>query len=148
MGKGFKRPESVLVLVYTRGGEVLLMRRTRPADFWQSVTGSLAWGEEPQAAARRELFEETGLTVGADLLDCGVTNRFPIRPPWRARYDPGVHDNTEHVFRVVLPARRSVTLNPAEHSDYAWLPREAAAARASSYTNRDAILAFVPACPG
>jgi dATP pyrophosphohydrolase len=148
MGQSFKRPESVLVLVYTRGGEVLLMRRARPADFWQSVTGSLAWGEEPRAAARRELFEETGLTADADLLDCGVTNRFPIRPPWRARYDPGVRENTEYVFRVALQARRPVTLNPAEHREYVWLPRDAAAARASSSTNRDAILAFVPACPG
>jgi dATP pyrophosphohydrolase len=147
MGQSFKRPESVLVLVYTRGGEVLLMRRAQPADFWQSVTGSLAWGEEPRAAARRELFEETGLTADADLLDCGVTNRFPIRPPWRARYDPGVRENTEYVFRVALQARRPVTLNPAEHREYVWLPRDAAAARASSPTNRDAILAFVPPRP-
>ncbi|MGD8932832.1 MAG: NUDIX domain-containing protein, partial [Chromatiales bacterium] len=49
----YKRPESVLVVVYTAGGEVLLLRRTRPRDFWQSVTGSLHWGESPRQAARR-----------------------------------------------------------------------------------------------
>ena len=39
--KRFKRPESILVVIYTRHGDVLLMERTRPAGFWQSVTGSL-----------------------------------------------------------------------------------------------------------
>ncbi|HEX6549558.1 MAG TPA: dihydroneopterin triphosphate diphosphatase, partial [Gammaproteobacteria bacterium] len=34
----FKRPESVLVVIYTSRGEVLQLRRREPADFWQSVT--------------------------------------------------------------------------------------------------------------
>ena len=55
----YKRPQSVLVLVYTAAGQVLLLRRIRPRGFWQSVTGSLRWGESRQRAARRELFEET-----------------------------------------------------------------------------------------
>ena len=53
-----KRPESVLVLVYTEASEVLMLRRTYPSDFWQSVTGSLEWGEKPYDTAVRELWEE------------------------------------------------------------------------------------------
>ncbi len=141
----WKRPESVLVVVHTRGGEVLLLRRRSPPDFWQSVTGSLEWDEpDPRQTARRELAEETGLGDEVALIDCRQANRFPILPAWRRRYAPGVMENLEHVFRVELPAARPVVLNPDEHTAWRWLPRDRAAAMATSYTNRDAILRFVP----
>ena len=37
-----------------------------------------------------------------------------------------------------------IRLNPQEHQTCCWLPREQAAHRVGSYTNRDAILEFVP----
>ena len=144
MGPPFKRPESVLVIVYTLAGEVLLLRRRRPADFWQSVTGSLEWEETaPLQAAYRELREETGLGEGLEVLDCGTVNRFPILPPWQPRYGEA-RENTEYVFRVELPHHPPIHLNPEEHDCYLWLPREEAAAKVTSYTNRDAILQWVP----
>lgn len=137
----YKRPESVLVVVYTAAGEVLVLLRRQPPDFWQSVTGSLRWDEtDPLATARRELCEETGLGDEVEVVACGTINRFPILPPWRHRYAPNVTENIEHVFRVLLPERRPIILNPAEHSEYEWLPRAVAAARVASWTNRDAIL--------
>ena len=139
----YKRPESVLVLVYTQGGEVLLLRRVHPADYWQSVTGSLKWQEKPLQGAYRELAEETGLEPSEELLDCGYSNRFPIIAPWKARYAPEDRYNVEHVFRLELPAPIAIQLNLQEHSEYQWLPKEQAAARVSSWTNRDAILRFV-----
>jgi dATP pyrophosphohydrolase len=139
----YKRPESVLVVVYTAADEVLVLLRRQPPDFWQSVTGSLRWDEtDPLDAARRELREETGLGDAVEVVDCGATNRFPILPPWRHRYAPAVVENIEHVFRVCLPERWPITLNPAEHSEYEWLPQSAAAVRVTSYTNRDAILSL------
>lgn len=137
----YKRPESVLVAVCTRGGEFLMLRRTRPAGFWQSVTGSLGWEESPREAALRELREETGLAVAKhDLVDLHHTERFTIRPAWRARYAPGEYYNREHWFALVLPRRRSVRLNPGEHVESRWLDAYRAAALATSWTNRDAIL--------
>jgi dATP pyrophosphohydrolase len=138
---GYRRPESVLVLIYTRAGEVLLLQRRTPADYWQSVTGSLEWGESPSAAARRELREETGLD--APVIDCHRTYTFPIHPAWRARYAPGTATNREHVFRIACTGRPPVRLNPQEHRALRWLPRAAAAALASSWSNRAAILEFV-----
>jgi dATP pyrophosphohydrolase len=140
---GFKRPESVLVLVYTEGREVLLVQRARPLDFWQSVTGSLKWDECPALAARRELYEETGLKAGQGLLDCQMRYRFRILPAWRTRYAPGMRLNTEHVFALRLPRRCVVRLNRREHLHHQWLDWHRAAAKVSSWTNRDAILRIV-----
>ena len=64
---GFRRPESVLVVIHTPRRECLLMERVFPRGFWQSVTGTLRWRETPAAAAVREVREETGLDcVGPD----------------------------------------------------------------------------------
>lgn len=134
----FKRPESVLVVVYTRALECLLLKRIAPPDFWQSVTGSLGWNETPAEAAARELGEETGLAP-AGLVDAAEQVSFPILPEWQHRFAPGTHENLEHWFYLELPARRSVTLNPDEHDDHAWLDVDAAAARATSWTNRAAL---------
>ncbi|MCB1770541.1 MAG: dihydroneopterin triphosphate diphosphatase [Candidatus Competibacteraceae bacterium] len=141
----YKRPESVLVVVYVVSDDVLVLRRRQPPDFWQSVTGSLRWEEtDPLEAARRELFEETGLGEGLEIIDCNKVNRFQILPPWRHRYAPDVMENSEHVFRVGLAERRPAVLNPNEHSACEWLPRSIAADRVTSWTNRDAILALPP----
>ncbi len=138
-----KRPESVLVIVYTLVGEVLMLRRKYPDDFWQSVTGSLEWDEVPLEAAIRELQEETGL-VGQDIQDCHYSQKFEIYPIWRERYAPGVTHNQEHVFCVALPETVEIQLDPREHSEYLWLPREQAIDLAFSHTNQEAISRWVP----
>jgi len=144
--KAEKRPESVLVLVYTRSGEVLMMERVQPRGFWQSVTGSLRWGESAPAAAARELAEETGLQAGHRLLDLRAGARFPIVPPWRARYAPEVHVNREHWFALELPARRTIRLNRKEHRQYRWMSAGLAARRATSWTNRKLIRQWMSRC--
>ncbi|WP_126453662.1 dihydroneopterin triphosphate diphosphatase [Sulfuriflexus mobilis] len=138
----YKRPESVLVVIYTRDAQVLMLERAAPRGFWQSVTGSLREGESALAAARRELEEETGL-VG-EPVETGLTNTFLIAPAWRARYAPAVTHNHETVFALQLDSAREVRLNPDEHVAQRWLSREQAAAQASSSSNREAILALVP----
>lgn len=138
----YKRPESVLVVIYTAAGEVLLLERRQPAGYWQSVTGSLEWGEIASAAAVREVREEAGLECSDRLVDCGYSNRFDIIPAWRARYAPVVHTNTEYVFRAQYADRPVVRINPAEHGNYQWLPPEEALRRAASRTNREAIARF------
>jgi dATP pyrophosphohydrolase len=137
-----KRPQSVLVVICTRGGDVLLLRRTRPATFWQSVTGSLSPGETPRHAAAREVREETGLLVGGALIDMRHSTLFPIIRAWRHRYAPNVCFNREYWFALVLETRRLIRLNPREHSEYRWLSAGRAEALATSWTNRDAIRAL------
>lgn len=147
--KIFKRPESVLVVVYTRTGQVLLLKRADGPDYWQSVTGSMHWGDEPPpAAALRELREETGISVRPQTLrDWRQSNRFEIFPEWRHKYAPGTRENTEHIFSLELPAEVAVTLTPAEHTAYRWLPFAEAAAGVFSWTNREAIEALAGRAP-
>ncbi|MCG5517063.1 MULTISPECIES: dihydroneopterin triphosphate diphosphatase [Ectothiorhodospira] len=139
----FKRPESVLVVVHDEAGRVLLLRRRIPADFWQSVTGSLEWGESPVQAARRELEEETGLCADG-LVNLHRQVRFPIVSPWRERYPPDADENLEHHFTLRVPAGTAIRLSLHEHGEYCWLPRDEAARQVASWTNAEAILNCVP----
>jgi dATP pyrophosphohydrolase len=134
----YRRPLSVLVVVYTTAGDVLLLRRSRPFDFWQSVTGSLQPCESHAEAAQRELREETGLQ-GCDLCFSGHERVFTIDPRWRHRYAPDVSENTEFEWRCALVGRRPIGLSGREHSEYCWLPFEQAIDRVWSWTNRDAL---------
>ncbi len=135
---GFRRPESVLVVIYTPALECLLLERVTPAGYWQSVTGSLEWGESARDAAAREVREETGLDPGG-LRDSGLIRRFEIWPEWRRRFAPGVTHNTEHAWYLELPRAVPVTLNPAEHSAYRWVALDEALALVTSWTNREAL---------
>ena len=140
----FKIPQSVLVVVHTARLDVLLLERADGGSWgswgaWQSVTGS----REPddadlEAAARRELLEETGLSLGT-LTDWQLTNRYEIWPQWRARYAPDVTHNVEHVFGFRVPQITVATLDPSEHTAQLWLPWQQAMEKVFSPTNRDAI---------
>ena len=137
-----KLPLSVLVVIHTAALDVLLLERAARAGFWQSVTGSLDRTDEPlEAAAAREVLEETGIEAACGRLDrWDVISVFEIYRHWRHRFAPGVTHNTEHLFMLELPARVPVTLAPAEHSAFVWLPWREAAAKCFSWSNRDAIV--------
>ncbi len=136
-----KIPESVLVVIYTRARDVLLLERVDHAGFWQSVTGSLESGDADLAATcAREVEEETGLRVDALNFDnWQVQNRYAIYPQWRHRYAPGVTHNTEHVFGLCVDHRFDPQLQPREHRAFLWLPWREAADTCFSWTNAAAI---------
>lgn len=140
-----KIPVSVLVVIYTVKREVLLLERADHPGYWQSVTGSLDQPDESYlSAARREVFEETGIDVATipdiSIVSMGRQIDYEIYPQWRHRYSPGVTVNTEHWFKVELPEVLPVRLSPREHLNFQWLSWEQAAALCFSPSNQQAIL--------
>jgi len=142
-----KIPLSVLVVIHSPAGEVLLIERAKQAGFWQSVTGSRDTEDEPWGTtAMREVAEETGIVVGSGpvpasaLTDWEIENVYEIYPVWRHRYAPGITHNRERVFGLCVPRDIPVTLAPREHTQYVWLPWQEAADRCFSPSNAEAIL--------
>jgi dATP pyrophosphohydrolase len=137
----YKQPISVLVVIYTINLEVLLLERADYPGHWQSVTGSRDDEELIRKTAIRETFEETGLDAKHYALnDWQVQNVYDIYPKWRHRYQPGITQNTEHVFGFEVPCVVPVQLSPREHLNYLWLPFREAAEKVFSPSNREAIL--------
>jgi dATP pyrophosphohydrolase len=145
----YKIAQSVLVVIYTRQLDVLLIRRadTQDTEFWQSVTGSKdAWEHSFADTAMREVQEETGIDCGpgsalaSALQDWQLENIYDIYPRWLHRYAPGTVFNTERVFGLQVPQGTPVTLCPREHTAYQWLPYRQAALRCFSPSNAEAIL--------
>jgi len=140
MDSSHKIPVSVLVVIHTPDLQVLLLERADHPGYWQSVTGSMNPGETLEQAAVREVFEETGMDAGEYVLTgWGITNVYEIYPEWRHRYQPGVTQNTEHVFGLQIAEPRAPTLSPREHLHHRWLPWAEAAAAAFSPSNAAAI---------
>jgi dATP pyrophosphohydrolase len=110
------RPDAVAVAVLRGEGEhaeVLLLRRNSGtfAGAWTFVMGGVEDGERGTDAARRELFEETGLTL-VTLFTAGELDAF---------YDP-VRDRIVHVpFFVAHVARGDVVLEDDAHDAHRWV---------------------------
>jgi len=139
-----KIPVSVLVVIHTPDGQVLILERADHPGFWQSVTGSKDFVDEAlRQTCRREVQEETGIDAPLDAFcDWQQTNQYKILAHWRKRYASGVTHNTEHLFSLQLPEPVAVSLAPDEHLNYQWLPWRDAADRCFSWTNVSAIRAL------
>ena len=122
-------------MIYTEEGEFLLLERRRPPGFWQSVTGSMEWGEFADNAARREVVEETGITKGV-LVNLQWTQVYDILPAFGKVYAPGITRNLEHAFALRLPNRVPVALSDSEHVQFRWAPGADAVNTVSSRSNR------------
>ena len=138
--KPLKQPVSVLVVLHDGNGNILLIERADRAGFWQSVTGSIEAGETLAQTARREVQEETGITLSdGQLHDWQQSRQYESYPHWRHRYPPGITRNTEHVFSARIAPDTSIKLSK-EHTAFCWLERTDAAEKVFSPSNRQAIL--------
>jgi lipoyl(octanoyl) transferase len=129
-----RRPEdvppelrTVSVVPVAADGRILMLRRS-PArgGFWQPVTGRIEPGEEPLAAARRELREETGAEVEVEPL--GYRHAFALDPALVPPKRPGLRVCDETAYVARLPAGFSPRLSD-EHVAWEWCSAAEAAAR-------------------
>ena len=137
-----KIPISVLIVVYTKNKNILLLNKKGKDSMWQSITGSLQINEKPLDAAKRELFEETGI-VSNNIIDCKKEHIFEIYEMWRHKYEEGITHNTEHVFKLELDDIVDIKLDSDEHDSFEWATRVKAAEKVFSHTNRQAIFDLI-----
>ena len=118
---------TVSVVPVGADGRVLLLRRSAErGGFWQQVTGRLERGESPDAAARRELGEETGADVPVEPL--GYRHAFALDPSLNRVRGGALVVVEETAYAARLPASFSARLSD-EHSEHAWFAPEEAIER-------------------
>ncbi|MFZ1108959.1 MAG: NUDIX hydrolase [Rhodomicrobium sp.] len=102
----------VVGAVIERGGDVLILRRAQGEDFsglHEIPSGTVDAGEDLIGALRREVSEETGLTVERVLR---YVNSFD--------YLSGSGRKTRQLNFAVEASGGPVTLNPHEHDEALW----------------------------
>ena len=123
-----RRPDKVIVYLYRRlasgGVEYLLLRRapmSNAGSIWQTVVGGANWHEGLAEAARREVYEETGLTQLHGLTAIGYAFSFTLRLPENqaSAYAPGVTDIRNTVFAAGVVSKEPIALCH-EHINYGW----------------------------
>lgn len=119
--KHVKHRETGRVFLYSKLGTLLMMHTRSDAETglpprWITPGGGIDFGESPKAAAKRELFEETGLDVTED--DLGeLVYELPFEQTWTSgEFETGV----AYFFELVV-AEEFVPNNagwmPDEHFD-------------------------------
>jgi 8-oxo-dGTP pyrophosphatase MutT (NUDIX family) len=105
--------EVYVIHPHADGWRVLVLQRsalTRCPGSWEAVAGSIEEGERPEAAALREVREETGLPV--DRLYCVGVQPFYL--PRQSSVQLSM------VFAAFVSGAEGVTLGP-EHERHEWL---------------------------
>lgn len=113
-------PIQVLIFPYyiqNKQIHYLLLRRTQKrGDFWQGVTGGVIQNERIEAAAKRELDEETGFK--GTLIQMDFSYKYPMNDEWKIFYSADAKSITEYVFICNLGKRLEPTIDSNEH--YQW----------------------------
>jgi lipoyl(octanoyl) transferase len=138
---------TVSVVPVAPDGRVLLLRRTpERGGFWQPVTGRIEAGESAQAAAERELGEETGLPGPVRALD--YRHAFALSPDVNRVREGSLVVAEEVAFGAPLAGAGEPRLS-REHCQHAWLSPEQALARVPFAGLRRAVkLAVALTAPG
>jgi NAD+ diphosphatase len=106
----FPRTDPVVIMLVTRGNSLLLGRSPGwPEGMYSLLAGFVEPGETLEAAVRREVFEEAGVTIGAV--------RYLASQPWPFPASLMLGCRAEALTDAI-------TLDPAELEDALWVTRE------------------------
>ena len=135
-----RAPFQVLVLPYRKASEAFEFAVLRRSDSlcWQGIAGGGEEGETPGEAARREAFEEAGISDVCRFIPLQAACTVPVAE-FRdsGTWDPALYVIPEHSFGVDCTGRALVLSE--EHDAVEWLPYAEASARFTYDSNRTAL---------
>jgi 8-oxo-dGTP pyrophosphatase MutT (NUDIX family) len=94
-------------------------------------------GETPEACARREVLEETGIRLD-EVVDLDYAQTFAADPRFYGTPLPRPTLNREHAFAALSPSANA-RLDPAEHDDARWVGAEEASRLVHFEANRESL---------
>ena len=104
-------------IIQNKSGEVLIIKRLASREVepgkWDIPGGTLEWGEDPEVGAKREIMEETGLTVGTLELFTHTSNIDQAKNKQFVRL----------IFRTDFNGGK-IKLSAKEHDEYRWIKPE------------------------
>lgn len=112
--KDFKPKFEIAFCISGHDGKLLLLQRQDnkgQAGEWGVPAGKLENNETAKKAAKRELFEETGLII--------PESKFMYITKLYDRYP--TFDFTMNIFHVSLEKKEDIILNDTEHKDFRWV---------------------------
>jgi dATP pyrophosphohydrolase len=121
-----RAPFQVLVYPYRRVAnhslEYVLLRRA-DAGYWHSVAGGGENEETPLEAAKRETYEEAGISVDSSFLQLSTVSSVPVTL-FRDSYLWGeaIYVIPQYFFGVLVEDNQIVLSH--EHTEYRWLTYE------------------------
>jgi len=121
-----KKYRSAVSVLVVRGKEsgILLVHKPRRHDAWQLPQGGVEEGESLEAAALRELKEETGLSPGSVRHVSAQTYCYDFSPAYVRRYRP-FNDGQRLRFVVVeVPADAEVKVDNREVDSFVWVAED------------------------
>jgi dATP pyrophosphohydrolase len=118
-----RAPYQVLVLPYRIHPEeglkvAVFKRRPDDGDFWQFVAGGGEGNETREEAARREMFEETGVVVER-LQSLSSKNMVPASVFKNVDWGPETTEIPEYCFAVEI-GNSEIVLSD-EHTEFRWV---------------------------